>query len=84
MALDIMPTSFWRRRFERALVGQALLAENIEAVSQGVVNDLGDDLLCGHLCLSGLPESRGTYLQARCQPRGGAHLERFSKSSSTR
>ena len=34
MALDIMPTSFWRRR------------KNIEAVSQAVVNDLGDDLLC--------------------------------------
>jgi CO/xanthine dehydrogenase FAD-binding subunit len=46
MALDIMPTSFWRRRFEQALVGQALLAENIEAVSQAVVDDLGDDLLC--------------------------------------
>jgi len=45
MALDIMPTSFWRRHFEQALVGQAQSAENIESVSQAVVDDLGDQVL---------------------------------------
>ena len=46
MTLDIVRPRFGADAFEKALVGQALLAENIEAVSQAVVNDLGDDLLC--------------------------------------